>query len=429
MRIGTANDKIIVNRGVDLGGYAQKRPWDGEEYYPLEINVVYFKSENEREDDLVLLSIDATFANELSRRLKLFFGSDKLTVLVSASHTHYSPSLMPEFPALGLFNEDFCQSTVELSKSLIADARLVAEKNNKVATVSGWQVGAWSVSKRRRMGFSVSRKFPILHYGMVMQPVSQQEQLVPINVSLIRAGESNVVVWSFQCHPTGFYAHNSVSSEFIGIVRDQIRKSLDSTTTVIFLQGASGDLREPHISTDPKRFGWLNSVLGLLSGYHFNYVQPSKDEWEKWAFGLSSRVVECLERAEQEMATPITITSRSISASVDQCLGPHHPVEELEITTLDISKLIQLVFVNAEVTSELASKVSSLYPDKFKPVFATNINECLGYITTAAEYSKGGYEAGRWAQAFGSGSTVESDAENLVVNMYESVLDETSQRN
>ena len=375
MIIGSAYDEDSADRGVELGGYTQKRLWDGQEFYPLEINVVYYKSDDERENDLVLLSIEETFANELSGRLKKNFSNDKLIVLVAASHTHYSPSLIPEFPALEKINDGFCLGTLDLSKSLIADARLAAEKNSNVAPVSGWQTGNWSVSKRKRIGFSVSRKILVLDHGIVMQPVSRQEQFVPIKVDLIRAGESHVVVWSLQCHPTGFYAHNSVSSEFIGLVRNQKRDKLDSTTTVIFLQGVSGDLREPHISTDPKRIGWLNRVLGLLSGYRYNYVQPNEAEWETWAVGLSARFVECLNKAEQEIATPITTTSISVNAPVERYIGPHHPVKELEITSLNISKLVQLVLFNAEVTCDLVCKISALYLDRLKPVFITNVNQ------------------------------------------------------
>jgi hypothetical protein len=107
-----------------------------------------------------------------------------------------------------------------------------------------------------------------------------------------------------------------------------------------------------------------------------------------------------------------------VSASTDLLFFGPHPVREVEIVAIDTAGA-RTLYINAEITSSLAMKIQeSVNAEGDDWVLVGCINECVGYLTTAHELSKGGYECEQWPGVFGIADVIaRPESEALLVDL------------
>jgi len=414
--------ELPVPEGVGLAGFASRagKVWPGAVDGTLEANLLLIAA---GEDSILLISIDCAYANEITRRLR---AADVASIpfAVLASHTHYAPSLMPEYPGLGVMHTPLVDLWEEL---LTGGIRELFALPPQEITFRRSRTPHLATRRRRRQLF-IRRHRPFVRRGVIMAPAENLQ--TPATVDSFIGDCLEAHLWSIAVHPTGYHNVDALTSEYPGCVRSVVRSSnADKDVHVLFGQGASGDIRQPFYSLNPRRVGaWRFLSEVIPSGFRPSFVRSTKNEWSTWAGELAAKVeLEAL-RARDSVLEPIVdgkFTVGRATASASEFFKGSHPIDEIEVIALLVGSN-GTIFVNAEVTSRLAEQLQSADTQGRDWVVFGCVNECVGYLATLAEMNAGGYECSEWPRPFGLAVTPRSAApERLVALCARAIADAT----
>jgi|GEM_PF-3937832 len=419
--IGTASVPISLQNCSSLGGFAGERVWNGSECLPLEINCVAMNC-GDGSELVVVVSMDAVYCNSIFRVLNKYYLKRNVTILLAPSHSHYTPPLMPEYPLLGEQSSAFLEDAIRDVKSCVEKAMTDLNRDKPEVKVTV-RKSHYHASRRRSDGISLRRKFPFFKRGIMMSPCKDSCEEFDLDVVELVSGDSTAIIWSFPCHPTSFYEPQSASAEYPGWVRNKVREKYGKDCAVLFFQGASGDVRSPFISRSLRELGAVHWVVNVLLNRRPGFYVPNLKTWEAWADGLSDKLLISKEKEQAVIYCDNTVTVKSESVSTELLFDGDHPVSKLCPVHLSLFGVIQILFVNAEVTSCLMENTlrKSSLEDNY-PIVATCTNECIGYVCTEGERVKGGYESEGWAAGFGLKLVPRKEADGIFVNIVNRLL-------
>ena len=361
---GVAAVDITPPVGTPLGGYGARhgRPSTGV-HDRLYAKALVLDNRSERIAIVTcdLIGVSKAVKQQVLRRIGRAAGLDSRHLLVCASHTHSGPgALSPEFVwqlAMGRYN-----------------ARL---RDDLVKKLAGVIISANGHRRPARIGWGVTSASGFVSDRRDKDPVRVTDpQLVVMRVDGIDR-KPIAVLANFAGHGTCLGAENMlVSADFPGYLQRRLEARIGGVTA-LFANGAQGD-QAPR------------SPLGK-TGY---------DEAEDVGFGLADRAYEVWSRI---VTSPdVRLAAVSFPLRLPETLTSLLSTTSTEIQALSVAGLA-IMAVPGEMTAPLgmALKEQARRLGFSQPCILGLANDHIGYILTADQYHRGGYE--RSVSGYGAG--------------------------
>lgn len=378
----------------------------------LEANIVVLG----RDDGaLVLVAIDALFVGaaltaRVTEACRARFGVGPERVLVLASHTHFAPMLDADKPALGRCDQaELARWGAGIEAALDSAVRKSATHGR-----AGLGLSDASVNRRLRWPWPTAARILGKTQGdvyMCDNPLGPRDPRIRTRVWFASDGSALAALWSFACHPVFFPQHDTSSPDFVGVVRDALRRHLgDPALPVIFAPGCMGDLwpRSPR--------PWKS----IYRAFHFALYGPlpvpyGQDDWDAWSEQLAHAVVAA--DAEGEVSALDNSDSRARMACVplSRLLDGEDEDRVLTAKAIVAPGIGQLIAMNCEPVSEIAGL--SIEPDAIIVGYESDV---FGYLPTSAMVREGGYEPRKSLAYFGLRGRFRDDLDETVTDLLRS---------
>lgn len=239
IHIGRASQ--VIN--PEIGGWVQGAgvPRQAERIRDdLEANAVYLKNE---EEELLLVSCDLVglepeYNTRLRESMGVASGIPVRNILISCTHTHGGPSLVKTnylMPLDTAYMDKLEVWMVELAEEAVRSA---------VPGKVGWVKDELQIGYNRRLTWAdgshtMHGNAKRIDFAGLEGPDDPQHMAMffkDLNDKLL------AIVYHNTTHPTIFYANGVYSADFPGEVRKSFRNEFDQKLSVLFLNGAQGDI-------------------------------------------------------------------------------------------------------------------------------------------------------------------------------------------
>jgi neutral ceramidase len=170
------------------------------------------------------------------------FGLAQDAVLLNASHTHYGVATFAgAVPGLGVKDCGYATAVTDaIGGALPTLVDALAPAGLSWARAHA-QIG---FNRRGRSGDKV-----------VMTPNLQAHYETETPLLVVHRGDGELcVLLNHGCHPTGLAKSTGLSPDFVGAARDAIADQLGAGVTVMFLQGAAGNIKHGWLERDVPRW-------------------------------------------------------------------------------------------------------------------------------------------------------------------------------
>lgn len=407
--------EITPNKPLPLAGFAKRKGNFHSVHDALEANVLLLQA---GEKQIAVLSLDVLFVGpaltkEITELAQCVLHIEPQNLLIAASHTHFAPGTDDTKPNLGEVNQSFLKAVVQSVGRLFNE---VANKEQTAVRVETKQVMMRHAVNRRRSGWHIDPSSLRLKKGVYMAPnfAETTEDIATVLRLVDERSNLYAVLWSYACHPTGFVDTLSVSSEFPGRVRQNLREKSLERLPVVFLQGFAGDKR-------PIELGGKVGVLGRLrrsvGGPHFGRFNAAS--YEEWVSSLSREIVDCLESCKEWKNVSPSIKTARVDIENRAIIDYQSVVspEPLSIQCMKVGAELMIVALGAEpVTHYLRAIVDRTGLDGYAFMPVGYINSVFGYLPTENMVADGGYEGGEFFSAFGLEGGFQAGFEEKVLN-------------
>jgi neutral ceramidase len=243
LRAGAARVAITPPVGVELAGYG---------FGPsvgilddLEAQALVLESEGTSAAIVTadLLTAGPEFVANVRARVEATLGIPGSHVLVSASHSHSSPTAMP-LRQWGRVDPAY----VRALESRLVGAIAMAQRRAQEARLGLGLGHVDTISENRRAtAGTIDPAVPVLRLDDA-------------------AGAPIAVLYNFACHPVSLHSYrNLISPDYPGYARSVIRQVLGPETVVMFTLGAAGDINPAGYvagATTPRRSRQIGAILG-----------------------------------------------------------------------------------------------------------------------------------------------------------------------
>ncbi|RYG88691.1 MAG: hypothetical protein EON59_03665 [Alphaproteobacteria bacterium] len=373
---------------VELGGYEYQRLSNRVEA-PLEANAVLFDDGNRR---LYIIALDTLYVGrdvldhiqaEIDAR-----GGRPAEVLAAATHTHFAPMLDASKPRLGRTSAEYLGALKSRLSALID-------------TLDRAEQGGSARAYCCEAPFSINRRLPATQRTVnnrfrsaqqvffAPNPAGYVDRRLRIRMIDGADGTPRAAIVHFACHPTSYPDMHAVTPDYIGAIREGIRKQCGADIPVVFLQGPAGDLR----SSAMGKSGALSALRTLKSGPHFR--PPSMEIWQAWRDQIQAFTEKLLEQsaAKRPLTGAIEIARDALLLDTARTHAPAGA--NIEIGCFKVGETINIVAMNAE---PLSGWTKRLPPDVMLTGY---VGDVFGYLPTEADASLGGYEVeghGSWLE-------------------------------
>jgi len=397
IRLAASTCDVTPSQPLPLAGYAERKGNFSKIGSRLEANLVLVGGV---ENLLLLVSIDTLFSSEeLERsfhdRLGVISGCD-INLCIVASHTHFAPSLDSALSGLGKVCGKYLGQVVEALFGEFEEMLRAFSSEVERPVYGGLlsKVDLPSNISRRRMAWGIPPNgfFPTRRCVVAPNPDVQ----VPSELELCVLQEDGVpcaVIWSWPCHTVNEPCRDAVSSDFVGVAREEIRGRLGrSSLPVLYLPGLAGDIRYRSSCRSFK----VRHILrfGLAPRFRPNSEQLFEQLSDQIRNGVRSGLSSALESSPIELAEP-RISRRTVAVSELVC---GEVEQRFDILFLDLGAL-QVLGIGAEVCSGYRELACSLVPEG---TWMTGyVGPVYGYLPTDADLLAGGYESEGFRRAFG----------------------------
>lgn len=383
---------LTPTRPFAMGGHGRSRPTsriDGR----LEANIVAL---GEGRDTVVLVSLDTLFVGRqvtdaaiLACARRFGIGADR--VLVLASHTHSAPMLDASKPLLGVADTEEVRRWTDGVTQAISEA----ETAHTASARTGW--GRSDLSVNRRLPWRLPTVVGLLgkiegKIYLCDNPAGPRDPTIRTCVWLSPEGTPLAAFWSFACHPVSFPETDTVSPDYIGVVREALRQRLGFGLPVIFGPGCMGDVRPRSTRS------WRNPArLAQLAVYGPSPRPFDRKEWDSWAAELAGQVNSIDEDAETK---PINLSATArpmVRLPMSTLFDGFCPTAELHGKSIGVPGLGRVIALSCEPVTAIAGLVSKSDDD----LVLGYEGDVFGYLPTDAMVAEGGYEAQGFLAPFG----------------------------
>ena len=377
----------------------------------LELNALLLSTDREAQPFVLvsgdLLYFGATLRDTVRRRLGEH-GLDPDRLLLLASHTHYAPSTDGTKPKLGAVDARFVAHLAAAVTDLVIEARGRVPVRSLLRHT---RIRASHALHRRRLHWHIERQPPFVRRKAYLGPNPLFRLRDDADVVLFETvdGEPLAYLWSYACHPSSYPRKNFVHSDYIGVVREALRRCHGTRLPVLFAQGAAGDIRADTRTSRPNLLQQLRTI-----NEEQRFTPFSVSGWRNWADSLAERVTAIVNHhrswSRLEPCLSCAETTIALSALIE---GTVPEGTDLRLVALQLGNSFRLLVMNAEPVNGY-QKIFSAGNFRAHRVVGYEGN-VFGYLPTERMLSEGGYEVRRFFPFFGLTGSFRPGFESKVV--------------
>jgi hypothetical protein len=198
--------------------------------------------------------------------------------------------------------------------------------------------------------------------------------------------------WSFACHPVAFPETDTVSPDFIGVVREALRQRLGHRLPVIFGPGCMGDVRPRSTRS------WRTPArIAQLAVYGPSPLPFDRTEWDSWAAELAGQVTSIDEDAETKPINICATAGPMIRLPMSTLFDGFCPTAELHAKSIVAPGLGRIIALSCEPVTAIAGLVAEREDD----LVLGYEGDVFGYLPTETMIAEGGYESRGFLRSFG----------------------------
>ena len=418
---GCAAADITPERGICMGGYWGRRSGARGVHDRLAARTLVW-SQGERRAALVtldLVGLDASTVAKIRTRVEERSGISAQALMICCSHTHSGPLTLP-LRGMGAVDEEYLGRVEEEIAAIVelasSDLKPVLMAHCRIPV----QVGC---NRRGRSSLRDSGPGPVADYAHLVR-IDAEDGLA-------------ATLCAHACHPTVLgRANHRISADFVGAalgwIEDRTRRP------ALFVNGACGDInpkvrRYGHgtfadVAASGQELGeavvaglgtaeklkvadidWaLEKIqLPLMNPPSRMRVEGEKLLWQLRAWwklkGGSDPWEQMVPRARLEWARELLELSRSEARDLR---------EPFEIQVLRLGPLA-LLGMEGEIFARYQLDLEARSP--LQPtILCGYANGCVGYVPTADEYPRGGYEIEEAYKVYGRAQMIAPESEELI---------------
>ena len=430
---GVASGEITPSPGIHMGGYWGRRSGAVDVHDPLMAKVLTFAVGEKRAAlvSLDLVGLDAATVGEIRGRIEAETGILGAAVMVCCSHTHAGPLTVP-FRGMGVVDLDYMSwmqdTVVELAGQAASGAQPVRVAHTRVPA----QVG---INRRqvRQKDTVIGRnpQGPVADYAHVVRFDGERELVATL--------------FSHACHGVVLgSANHRISADFAGAAARYIEA--ETGAAALYVNGACGDINPRKTGGDFADVEELGGELGKAVVAGLAAAGPIAVETVRWAsekVALPLRELPPRLRAEAEkLVLQLKAEIKGVSGSGGDVWAQRVPrarlawAEELlervkaggneerrqpfEVQTIGVGGLALVgmegeIFVRYQLDLEAESPFAAT-------ILCGYANGCVGYVPTADEYERGGYEVEEAYKVYPSVQMIAAESEEMVRNAAQTIL-------
>lgn len=393
--VATGHTVITPNHPVPLAGFADRVQNYDSISGDLEINLIAIK---EYDKYYLLYSIDTLFVpegfvSEIIAQIGNKWSIKEEQIWMCASHTHFAPSLDVEKPHLGDCDSSYYSY---VQQQLLALTTSVLSGMFSKASIQ-YRSGDANLNINRRKKLLRSEKGRLLWKTLMLPNHSGRKDTRLHLFSIIsESGKTLALLWNYACHPVHAFKRNSVSAEYIGTIRNKLRKHFsDTKLTVGFFQGFAGNIKADITTVTHTK---LSDQVRYLFQLWPKYTRfPSEEMYQSWVDLLWKNVQGILQSDAQKKVEKGVVASMqkeplgNIIGTVDE--------RQMIFKKLSLGKELTFISISAEVVTEYTDILKKLFPGQ--TVIATAYTDATRiYLPVDIMLHEKGYEVDGFKSLF-----------------------------
>lgn len=407
--------KINPELGAYLSGFASRNEPHKNIKDDLEANMLLLKMGSKR---VLVISLDLLYVGQELRkalidRLAATFSEDE--VFLCATHTHFAPSTDPTKPHLGRYEPDY----VEFLAGNLSEKILGLDSSNfeSVTLESAKDIEFKGNISRRRKGWVLNQRVPTKTVLFAPNPDIDIDHRIKLLRIRDDSEKLTAILWNYACHPSAFPGILSVSAEYPGMVRRELRAQLGERIPVIFMQGFTGDVRPNLVEDKPAgNMGVKKRVSHFLNGPNFGKV--TMEQWENWTNQISSLVV------KQAINGPFTSMEGELkSARITFSAKEIGIDQDREISVHGIALGKSVIFgISTEPVNSYSVRLREVFFG-WNVIPVGYIDDVFGYLPDTSMIGEGGYEVDGFMEPFGLTGSFNKATESIIVARFKEIRD------
>lgn len=403
--ITTAVVDLTPHHPSPMGGFSGPERLSHSTEGRLEANIIAFGDAGQA---IVLVSLDTLFVGAEVRDHVISiaakrFGVGPERVLVLASHTHFAPMLDTAKPKLGqVDSEESLRWVVRVAKSVN-----LAPTDLAVAVREGCGRSDAAVNRRLRWRLPSLVRLAGKTDGdiyMCDNPAGPRDARLRIWVWLSSDQKPLGALWSFACHPVNFPEPNTASPDYIGRVREALRRRLGHQLPVVFAPGCMGDVWP---RSSPRWRSWKRAHQIAIYG-----PAPTPwdlSAWEQWAGNLAQEALNLDARGVVKDLEE-TLAAHMLRQEVGAIFEGASPVREFTAKAVAVPGIGRIVALSCEPVADVAG----IFARSEEDLILGYEGDVFGYLPTQSMVHAGGYEPRLSHKAFGLKGTFRSDLDATI---------------
>jgi hypothetical protein len=390
---------------TNLAGFSNRTKQTSIVEDPIEINIAILK---ENDTFCFFVSFDLLFVTEeletefISIFQTHFSEISRANTFLCASHTHFAPCI-DNRSFLGKKDHLYFLFLVERIKLLLEKIKNQSFSECEIV-FSEYLLSEINCNRRRNIE-SIFRKNRIT----LMEPdVAKKVNSELTVINFISDSKILASVLNFACHPTNNPKTDSISSEFIGVMRDKFRKE-NTGLPIVFTQGFAGDVR----AYPPKEYSIQRRFYNFIQrSFPTKYYKFSENQYSNWLKSIQLKLEKQIPK-EFSINSKVNLNYKNSTVKlIDVGLKSLH-VNDLTIKSLSIGQLL-FIFMSAEVLSGYDELFEG---DGRKIIKVGYEGNCFGYLPTKKDILNGGYEVNEFKKYF--------DVSGEFSNNFEAIISES----
>lgn len=362
-----------------LSGFSYRTETERLGLNQLMINVCWFKlTDNEH---FLIISMDLLYipkriAFQIYDFLFKKFNLSKNKIFFNASHTHSAPGVEEKFDKN--INNEIVEYIVNEIKTLFCNVQFI-ECDIQLITLQTSQLHWIS---RRKIGRNIRKLFVTKETIMLPNANKAIDDKIRLILIYDTANIIKEMIINFSCHPV-FNVNNEISSDFIGVITNNIEKELNIKCT--YLQGFSGDIR-PNITVKSYKNLTLIDKLKLFFNKEI-FKKSDRSNFIKFCDSVTKDILN-FKNINRVNSEDKVLELNSFDFELFSQTG-----NTSKTMTTKIIRFNNFLFVSipAEVNSRYYVELSNRYPSF--SVFPLGLAEdIIGYLPYYTECDEFGYE-------------------------------------
>ena len=359
-----------------------------------------------------LVGLDADAVRGIREKIRRAAGIEDTAIMVCASHTHAGPLTFP-FRGMGCIDGDYLEQ--------VADAVVEAV----VAAAADSRPGSLYYA-RPKVQIGINRREPHLQGTRIGQ--NPAGPVVPYAhvLRFVAADGTGATLFNHACHPVVLGHDNlQISSDFAGAAARYIEEQTGEPA--LFINGACGDVN-PRITggsfADVEALGQELGRVVLEGRDAATPLEVSAISWARERLDLPSQPPPPRWRAEVEkfkghLRARLARGSEVSKAQLEWAVAMHKwvrtgaecaRVQSFEMQALALGELV-LLGMEGELFACYQLDLEAAHGPAVLCGFA---NGCIGYVPTADEYARGGYEIDLAYKFYPSVQMIAPTSESLI---------------